>query len=99
MKKKPKTRSLGGEEPTTGSIDSTVALAFPLATGAVDLVGRPVDPLHRDVFDLYLRTRTLCEKKDLPPYVARNLRKSLACLYQVVNDAGIAYEHLYDLGV
>ena len=99
--RKPKTRggTTGPGEPSTGSMDTTMPLAFPLATGAVDLIGRPVDPLHRDVFDLYMRTKALCEKKDLPPYAARNLRKSLACLYQVVNDAGVAFEHLYDIGV
>ncbi len=89
----------GGKEPTTGSLNTTTPLAFPMATGAADLIGRPVDPLHRNIFDLYQRTKLLCEKGDLPPYVARNLRKSLACLWQIVNDAGINYEHLYDLGV
>lgn len=99
--RKPKTAETGTPtvEPTTGSMSTTTPLAFPLSTGATDLIGRPVDPLHRNVFDLYQRTRILCERKDLPPYVARNLRKSLACLWQIVNDAGIGYEHLYDIGV
>ena len=103
MKKgrKTKTGEVGssGPEPTTGGMNTTTPLAFPLTTGATDLIGRPVDPLHRNVFDLYQRTKLLCEKKDLPPYAARNLRKSLACLWQIVNDAGIDYEHLYDIGV
>jgi hypothetical protein len=64
-----------------------------------DLLGRTVDPVHREVLDLYSRTKDLCSRKDLAPCDARNLRKSLACLYQVVNDAGIEFEHLYDLGV
>ncbi len=64
-----------------------------------DLLGRPIDPLHREVLDLYLRTKRLCVRKGVPPCAARNLRKSLACLYQVVNDRGIVFEHLYDIGV
>jgi hypothetical protein len=64
-----------------------------------DLLGRPADALHREVLDLYGRTKRLCARKGLPPYAARNLRKSLACLYQVVNDSGLVFEHLYDLGV
>jgi hypothetical protein len=84
---------------TTGSMSTTAPVAFAVPGGPLDLLNRPVDPLHRDVLDLYLRTKALCERKDLPPYAARNLRKSLASLYQVVNDAGIVFEHLYDVGV
>ena len=69
------------------------------ATAPGDLIGRPVDPLNAEVLDLYGRTKSLCARRDLPPFAARNLRKSLACLYQVVNDAGLVFEHLYDLGV
>lgn len=64
-----------------------------------DLAGRPVDDVLREVQWLYRKTRALCERDDLPPYASRNLRKSLACLYQVVNDAGMEFEHLYDIGV
>jgi hypothetical protein len=103
MKKerRPKTAEVGSptSEPVTGAMNTTTPLAFPLTTGAADLIGRKVDPLHRNIFDIYQRTRTLCERKDLPPYAARNLRKSLACLWQIVNDAGIDFEHLYDIGV
>ena len=64
-----------------------------------DLIGRPVDPLHGEILDLYERTKALCARNDLAPCDARNLRKSLACLYQSVNGAGIVFEHLYDIGV
>jgi hypothetical protein len=36
---------------------------------------------------------------ELPPCAARNLRVSLAALWQVVNDLGLAYEPLYEYGV
>jgi len=82
----------------TGSgLSAPVAAAVP--GGPVDLLNRPIDPLHRELLELYLHTKTLCGRKDLPPYAARNLRKSLACLYQIVNDSGIVFEHLYDIGV
>ena len=71
----------------------------PARSAKKDLIGRPVDAAHGEVLRLYQQTKSLCARKDLPPYMARNLRKSLACLYQVVNDAGIEFEHLYDLGV
>ncbi len=64
-----------------------------------DMAGRPIDPVHQEVLRLYQKTKALCGRDDLPPYAARNLRASLAALYQVVNDAGIEFEHLYDLGV
>ena len=71
----------------------------PAKPAKTDLIGRPVDARHAEVLRLYETTKTLCARKDLPPYMARNLRKSLACLYQVVNDAGLEFEHLYDVGV
>lgn len=64
-----------------------------------DLAGRPLDPLHQEILWIYNKTKALCGRDDLPPCTARNLRASLAALYQVVNDAGIEFEHLYDLGV
>jgi hypothetical protein len=83
---------------TTGPM-ATAPVAAAVPGGPVDLLDRPVDPLHRELLEVYLHTKSLCARKDLPPYAARNLRKSLACLYQIVNDAGIVFEHLYDIGV
>lgn len=83
---------------TTGPM-ATAPVAAAVPGGPVDLLNRPIDPLHRDLLEMYLRTKALCGRKDLPPYAARNLRKSLACLYQIVNDSGIVFEHLYDIGV
>jgi hypothetical protein len=82
----------------TGAVTAPVARNAP-AGGPRDILNRPVDSLHREFLDLYLRTKVLCVRKDLPPYASRNLKKSLACLYQIVNDGGVVYEHLYDIGV
>jgi hypothetical protein len=82
----------------TGAVTAPVA-ENPPGGGPRDVLNRPVDSLHREFLDLYLRTKVLCVRKDLPPYASRNLRKSLACLYQIVNDGGVVYEHLYDIGV
>ncbi len=72
----------------------------PSAPDAVnDLLGRPVGAVERDVLRLYRETKALCARTDLPPCMARNLRASLAALYQCVNDANLEFEHLYDLGV
>ena len=103
-KKKHKTRPIERELTismdlsTTGPM-ATAPVAAAVGSGPVDLLDRPIDPLHREVLDLYLRTKALCGRDDLPPCTARNLRVSLAALYQVVNDAGLEFEHLYDLGV
>ena|SRR5688572_22424607 len=103
-KRKPKTGPIDRELTismdlsTTGAM-ATAPVAAAVSGGPVDLLNRPVDPLHREMLGLYLQTKALCARKDLPPYAARNLRKSLACFYQVVNDSGIVFEHLYDIGV
>jgi len=101
-KKKRKDRTPPATAEVTMSVSgpvSTAPVATPAGDGPKDLLNRPLDPLHRDLLDLYDRTKSLCARDDLPPYAARNLRKSLACLYQAVNDGGVVFEHLYDLGV
>lgn len=64
-----------------------------------DLLGQPADETGAEVLRLYEATKALCERDDLPPFLQRNLRKSLACLYQAVNDLNLRFEHLYDIGV
>jgi hypothetical protein len=98
-RKKDRPRTVTAEITTTLSGAVTAPVAVPAGSGPRDLLNRPVDPLHRDLLDLYERTKALCAREDLPPYAARNLRKSLGCLYQAVNDGGVVFEHLYDLGV
>jgi hypothetical protein len=43
--------------------------------------------------------KQLAARDDLPPCAARNVRKALACLWQVTNDLDLQFEQLYDLGV
>jgi hypothetical protein len=64
-----------------------------------DLLGRPVDAVGAEVLRLYRDTKRLCAREDLPPFLSRNLKKSLACLYQGVNGLQLEFEHLYDIGV
>ena len=34
-----------------------------------------------------------------PPCVDRNVKKALACMWQVSNDLNLEFEQIYDLGV
>ena len=45
------------------------------------------------------RQRSLAARTDLPPCAERNVKKALACMWQVVNDLDLEFEQLYDLGV
>ena len=43
--------------------------------------------------------KTLAAREDLPPCAERNVKKALACMWQVVNDLDLEFEQLYELGV
>ena len=45
------------------------------------------------------RAEDACRARDLPPCAERNVKKSLACIWQVVTDLDLEFEQLYDLGV
>ena len=64
-----------------------------------DLLGNPTTDVERDVLRIYEDLKTLAARTDVPPSVARNVRKALSCMWQPVTDLNLAYEHLYDLGV
>ncbi len=64
-----------------------------------NLLGRPLSDLDVQLLALYRETKELVARKDLPPCLARNVRASLAALYNCVNDLDLEFEHLYDLGV
>ena len=64
-----------------------------------DLLGRPLTAHEMEVLGIYRALKTLAAQPDLPPCSARNLRKALACLWQVVTDLDLQFEQLYDLGV
>jgi hypothetical protein len=90
----PARRAAARKAPARRRVPAARAAARP-----VDLLGRPADAVGAEVLRLYRDTRRLCGRDDLPPFLARNLRKSLACLYQGVNGLFLEFEHLYDIGV
>jgi hypothetical protein len=65
----------------------------------VDLAGQPLTEAEVQLVELYDRTKLLLERDDLAPCVHRNVVQCAAALNQAVNDLGIAWEMLYDLGV
>lgn len=64
-----------------------------------DLLGKPIADLDLELLRLYRELKALAARTDLPPCAERNVKKALACLWQVVNDANVEFEQLYDLGV
>lgn len=64
-----------------------------------DLLGRPIGETDAQLMRIYVQLKALAGRDDLPPCVERNVKKALACMWQVVNDQNLEYEQLYDLGV
>jgi hypothetical protein len=64
-----------------------------------DLLGRPVTETEAQLARLYAELKAMAGREDLPPCAERNVKKALACLWQVVNALDLTYEQLYDLGV
>jgi len=64
-----------------------------------DLLGRPVTESEAALASAYHQLKTLAARDDLPPCAERNVKKALACLWQVVNDLDLEFEQLYELGV
>ena len=64
-----------------------------------DLLGRPLDATEVQLLRLYGELKTLAAREDLPPCAERNVKKALACMWQVVNDLNLEFEQLYDVGV
>ena len=65
----------------------------------LDLLGKPLSEVDAQMLHLYRELKTVAGRTDLPPCTERNVKKALACLWQVVNDLNLEYEQLYDLGV
>lgn len=64
-----------------------------------DLLGAPVRADDAQVRRVYDELKAIAARQDLPPCVERNVKKALACMWQVVTDLNLEYEQLYDLGV
>ena len=65
----------------------------------VDLLKRPMTESDARLLELYRSLKEVAADLDLPPCVERNVKKALACMWQVVNDLNLEFEQLYDLGV
>lgn len=64
-----------------------------------DLLGRPVSETEAQMGRLYADLKALAARDDLPPCAERNVKKALACMWQVMNDLDLEFEQLYDVGV
>jgi hypothetical protein len=64
-----------------------------------DLLGKPIDETEAALARIYGDLKTMAARNDLPPCAERNVKKALACLWQVMNDLDLEFEQLYDLGV
>jgi hypothetical protein len=64
-----------------------------------DLLGQPLSETETQLLRLYDELKGLAGRSDLPPCAERNVKKALACMWQVVNDLDLEFEQLYDLGV
>jgi hypothetical protein len=67
--------------------------------GRVDLLGRPLTRAETELTEVYESLKRLAADQELPPCAERNVKKALACLWQVMNDLNLEFEQLYDLGV
>jgi hypothetical protein len=61
-----------------------------------DLLGNEITDTEARLAGLYGELKALAAM-DLPPCAERNVKKALACMWQVVNDLNLEFEQLYDL--
>lgn len=64
-----------------------------------DLLGRPLSESEIELLRIYRDLKTLAAREDLPPCAERNIKKALACMWQVANDLDLEFEQLYSLGI
>ena len=64
-----------------------------------DLLGRPLSEAEAQLARIYADLKIMAAREDLPPCAERNVKKALACMWQVMNDLNLEFEQLYDLGV
>jgi hypothetical protein len=55
--------------------------------------------LAAQALQVYRDLKALLGRDDLPPAVRTNVEQALSAMWQVVNNLGLEYEYLYDLGV
>ena len=66
---------------------------------ATDLLGTPVTETEATLLATYRELKSLAARPDLPPCAERNVKKALACMWQVVTDLNLEFEQLYEVGV
>lgn len=64
-----------------------------------DLLGNDLTADEAELMELYARLCGLAARDDLAPCVSANVRAALAAVWNAVNDLGLDYEHLLDVGV
>jgi hypothetical protein len=64
-----------------------------------DLLGHPIGGVDAELLRVYTSLKELAAREDLPPCAERNVKKALACMWQVVNDLNLEFEQVYDWGV
>ena len=64
-----------------------------------DLLGNTLTATEAELHRVYTDLKQLAARQDLPPCAERNVKKALACMWQVVNDLNLEFEQLYDVGV
>ena len=73
--------------------------ALTLSAPAHDLLGAPLTETEQQLFQAYEFLKYLAARGDLAPCAEHNVKKALACLWQVTNDLNLQHEQLYHLGV
>jgi hypothetical protein len=64
-----------------------------------DLLGNPLTDTELQLARLYADLKSMAAREDLPSCAERNVKKALACMWQVMNDLNLEFEQLYDVGV
>lgn len=64
-----------------------------------DMLGQATTETEQQLAAIYAELKAMAARDDLPPCAERNVKKALACMWQVMNDLDMAYEQLYELGV
>jgi hypothetical protein len=63
-----------------------------------DLLGRPTTEVEDELLELYRRSKALLARDDLAPCAQAGARVAAVGLWNAVNDLGLEYEQLLDLG-
>jgi hypothetical protein len=64
-----------------------------------DLLGHDLTDTEAQLARIYGELKALAARTDLPPCTQHNVRKALACMWQIVNDLDLEFEQLYDVGI